>query len=319
MLNVIEVNNWEEIGMKAIVFGGTGFIGSHVVEQLHLAGHQVTAPVRNTSNSTFLENLGVNVVKIDFFNSKAIGKAMEGHEVVYNCTADANLYTQNSLDTPVEIKLTKKLIEVASLYGISRFIQLSTIVIYDFKSNEPIDESYISHPEYKIQEIALEREKVIKDAGRKTGMETVILRPASTIGIRDTKSFFARLFTAYNNDQFPMVGNGDAKVSLIDSRDIGRAMEWLGTYKKTKDDNGVYLLKGFDTTWYRLKQEIKRATSRDTKIFQLPTTEKTMMVKNLTVNRIWNDQKIKSLGFMTKYTLTDAVESSVNDLLNRDK
>lgn len=305
--------------MKAIVFGGTGFIGSHVVEQLHLAGHQVTASVRDTSNTTFLESLGVNIVKTDFSNSGAIGKAMEGHEVVYNCTADANLYTENSLDAPVEIELTKKLIEIASLHGISRFIQLSTIVIYDFKSNKPIDESYISYPEYKIQEITLEREKVIKEVGRKTGIETVILRPASTIGNRDTKSFFSRLFTAYINDQFPMVGNGDTKVSLIDTRDIGRAMEWLGTYKKTKDDNGVYLLKGFDTTWYRLKQEIERATGRDTKVVQLPTTDQTIMVKNFTVNRIWNDQKIKSLGFKTKYSLIDAVESSVNELLNRDK
>ncbi len=47
--------------MKAIVFGSTGFIGSHVVEQLSLAGHQVTAVVRNTSNTEFLESLGVKV------------------------------------------------------------------------------------------------------------------------------------------------------------------------------------------------------------------------------------------------------------------
>lgn len=48
----------EKNKLKAIVFGGTGFIGSHVVEQLHLAGHQVTAAVRETSNTSFLESLG---------------------------------------------------------------------------------------------------------------------------------------------------------------------------------------------------------------------------------------------------------------------
>lgn len=305
--------------MKAIVFGSTGFIGSHVVEQLQLAGHQVTAAIRDTSNTTFLESLGVNVVRIDFSNPEAIGKAIEGNEVVYNCTADTNLHTQNSLDAPVETKLTKTLIETAVSQGVSRFIQLSTIVVYDFKSNNPIDESYVSQPEYLTQRVAIEREKVIEEVAKKTGIETVILRPASTIGIRDTKSFFARLFTAHTNDQFPMVGNGDTKVSLIDTRDIGRAMEWLGTYEKPKADNGVYLLKGFDTTWFQLKKEIDRQTGRNAKIVQLSTSEQTIMVKNFTINRIWDDNKIKKLGVNTRYSLTDAVEASVYDLLNRVK
>lgn len=301
--------------MKAIVFGGTGFIGSHVAEQLRLAGHQVTAIVRDKSNSTFLKSIGVNVVRIDFSNFNEIRKSLEGHDVVYNCTADTNLNTNNKLDAPVEITLTKKLVEATALQGIQRFVQLSTIVIYDFKSNNHLDETYISHPEYAIQEIGLEREKIIEEAGSETGIETIILRPASTIGRRDTKSFFSRLFKAYMNDQFPMVGNGDTKVSLIDTRDIGRAMEWLGTNKKSKEDNGIYLIKGFDTTWFSLMKKIERVTGRNTKIVQLPTSEKTIMANNLSVNRLWNDKKIRRLGFHTKYTLTDAVKSSVSDLL----
>lgn len=92
-------------------------------------------------------------------------------------------------------------------------------------------------------------------------------------------------------------------------------MEWLGTYKKPKDDNGIYLLKGFDITWYDLMKEIERVSGKEAKIVQLPIIEQSIMVKNLIVNRIWDDNKIKKLGFTTKYTLTDAVESSVMDLL----
>lgn len=304
--------------MKAIVFGGTGFIGSHVVEQLHLAGHQVTVAIRDTSNSSFLETLGVNIVRIDF-SIEAIGKIMQGHEVVYNCTADANVHTLNTMNAPVEILLTKKLIEAASLNGVTRFIQLSSIVIYDFKNNNPIDESYISQPDSLMQKVFLEREKVIEEAGRNYGIETVIIRPASTIGVRDVKSFFSRLFTSYMNNQFPMVENGDREVSLIDTRDIGRAMEWLGTYKKSINDTGIFLIKGFDTTWNSLKKEMDRVIGKNAKILQLPSTDQSFMVKNFTVNRIWNDDKIKGLGFSTKYSLTDAVESSVYDLQYRNK
>lgn len=307
----------------------TGFIGSHVVEQLQIAGHQVTAAVRETSDTTFLESLGVHIVRIDFSNSKVIGKVIEGHEVVYNCTAESGLHTQISLDASVEIKLTKKLIEAAALNGASRFIQLSSIVIYDFQTNEPMDESYISHPEYPIQTLLLERERIVEEIGRKTGITTIVLRPASTIGVRDKSSFFARLYAMHASDQYPMIGNSTTKVSLVDTRDIGRAMAWLGTYQESANDNIIFLLKGFDTTWNQLKTAIDNATRKISKTLHLPKnlTEEQMIthkltpfaVKTFTVNRVWDDNKIRKLGFYTKYSLTDAVEASVRDLIRRNQ
>jgi len=48
----------------------------------------------DTSDTTFLESLGVKVVRIGFSHSTAIGKMAKGYEVVYHCTADAMLHTQ---------------------------------------------------------------------------------------------------------------------------------------------------------------------------------------------------------------------------------
>ncbi|MFC3885633.1 hypothetical protein ACFOU2_20020 [Bacillus songklensis] len=41
-------------------------------------------------------------------------------------------------------------------------------------------------------------------------------------------------------------------------------------------------------------------------------------VKTFTVNRLWNDNKIRNLGFETKYSLADAVETAVKDLIGRN-
>lgn len=60
---------------------------------------------------------------------------------------------------------------------------------------------------------------------------TIMLRPASTIGVRHKSSFFARLYATHTSGQYP---NGTVKVSLVDTRDIGRAMAWLGTYQNLK-------------------------------------------------------------------------------------
>ena len=43
--------------MKVLVTGGSGFLGSHVAEQLSAAGHEVRALVRKSSNRKFLSTL----------------------------------------------------------------------------------------------------------------------------------------------------------------------------------------------------------------------------------------------------------------------
>jgi dihydroflavonol-4-reductase len=320
--------------MKAIVFGASGFIGGHVVEQLQAAGLEVTAAVRETSDTTFLESLarlgrfGVKVVRVDFADAAAIGEAIRGHDVVYNCTADAKLHTEIRLDAPVVVQLARTLVQEAARKGASRFVQLSTIVVYDFKSDEPMDESYVIQPEYPIQRLGLEREKVVREAGLNCGIETIIVRPASTIGVRDRASFFARLFAAHANDQYPMIGDGAAQVSLIDTGDIGRAMAWLGTFDRPEDDDGLYVLKGYDTTWKQLKAEIDRATGKVAKTIDVPVTLTAEQLatyrlnefacKTFTVNRLWNDTKIRELGWFPRYSITTSVKAAVDDIRRRE-
>ncbi|MEH7353482.1 hypothetical protein V7150_07855 [Neobacillus drentensis] len=174
----------------------------------------------------------------------------------------------------------------------------------------------------------LKRERIVEVEGRKARITTIVLRPASTIGVRDKSSFFARLYVTHATDQYPMIGNGAAKVSLVDTRDIGRAMAWLGTYQEPENDHSIFLLKGFDTTWNQLKTAIDNATGKISKTMHLPKnlTEEQMIaykltpfaVKTFTVNRIWDDNKIRKLGFNTKYSLTDAVEAEIRDLIRRN-
>lgn len=315
--------------MKAIVFGSTGFIGSHVVEQLLLAGHEVTAVARHTSNTLWLEQMGVHVTRLQLMDPAEVANVIKGHDVVYNCTADAKLHTTIRAEAPVEIQLTRLLAETAAAQGVARFIQLSTIVVYDFHSNEPIDEQYDTQPIYPIQQLGLTREQIVREIGDRTGMTSIILRPASAIGIRDKTSFFARMFKTHQSDQYPIVESGAAKVSLVDTRDIGRAMAWLGTYDQPAQDNGIYVLKGFDTSWKQLKKAIDDAVGKSAAELHIPATLTEKQLKSyhmspfardtLTTNRIWNDNKIRMLGFHTQYTLQEAVTDAVEDLMNRQQ
>jgi len=299
--------------MKAIVFGGTGFIGSHVVEQLHEAGHEVLVPVRKTSDTTFLKKLGVTMVPVDFSNPESIQNVITGDEVIYNCTAAANLQTDIHMEAPVEIQFTRNLVKAAVLKGVTRFIQLSSIVVYDFQTNEAINESYISTPEFPLQHLLLKREQIVEEAGRESGMTTIILRPASTIGIRDKASFFSRLYAAHLNDVYPMSGQGKAHVSLVDTRDIGQALVWLGENPDLSSQHHTFLLKGFDTTWQALKTMIDQITGRIAKTADMASDATDFTSKTFTTNRIWDDAKIRDFGFETKYSLKEAAAAAIGD------
>ncbi|WP_127533615.1 NAD-dependent epimerase/dehydratase family protein [Paenibacillus kobensis] len=322
--------------MKTVVFGASGFIGSHVVEQLLEAGHKVIAVVRASSHTAFLESAGAEVVRAEYTQPETLVSLLKGIEVVYNCTAHPRMHEKRERLQQVEVELTRKLIEAAAQAGVRRFIQLSTIFVYDFDRSEPIDETYPVKPKYTFQQVCMERELVVLQEGKRLGLETFILRPASTIGRRDRASFFSAFYTAHLKNKYPIIGSGEVPVSFIDTRDIGRAMEWLGRLPLQAGDDGVYLVKGFDTSWLGLKSYMDQRLKSKAGVQRLPAglayligviMEKLtprwgnpmltpLLVKSLTVPRIWNDGKIRNAGFLPKYSLEEAVEDALDDLQN---
>ncbi|NNF59669.1 MAG: NAD-dependent epimerase/dehydratase family protein, partial [Rhodothermaceae bacterium] len=68
--------------MKAFVTGGTGFVGSHLVEALLAKGYEVHALVRN--DPKWLSGLNVAFFHGDLFEERALREAMDGVDVAYH-------------------------------------------------------------------------------------------------------------------------------------------------------------------------------------------------------------------------------------------
>jgi nucleoside-diphosphate-sugar epimerase len=66
--------------MKILLTGGTGFIGSAVLDQLVAAGHQVTAVVRNQKSSLQVQDAGATGIIGDLFNSEWLAAELRGHD-----------------------------------------------------------------------------------------------------------------------------------------------------------------------------------------------------------------------------------------------
>lgn len=70
--------------MKVIIFGATGGVGTHVVEQALAAGHEVTVFARTPSKVTSTD---VRVVQGDAFDVQAVTAAVAGQDAVVSCLA----------------------------------------------------------------------------------------------------------------------------------------------------------------------------------------------------------------------------------------
>ena len=74
--------------MRITVLGGSGFIGSHVADELSKKGHKVT--IFDKKKSKWLRDDQKMLIG-DIFNYKVLEKAIKGSQIVYNFAALANL------------------------------------------------------------------------------------------------------------------------------------------------------------------------------------------------------------------------------------
>ena len=107
--------------MKLVIFGSTGSIGTHVVEQALEAGHTVTAFVRNP-NKLNLQHPHLNIFTGDVMNPALVEEAVIGHEA-----AICILGSGKKLSGNVRSQGTKNVIQALEKAGIKRFICQSTL------------------------------------------------------------------------------------------------------------------------------------------------------------------------------------------------
>ncbi|MBF0517638.1 MAG: NAD(P)-dependent oxidoreductase, partial [Nitrospirae bacterium] len=114
--------------MNALVTGGTGFIGSHLVEELIRRGYNVTCLIRSKSKLLWLEGFPVNLIAGDCRTVEPLIECIGDFDYIFHLagitktSSAAEFYCTNS-------KGTSNFIDMISKHNknLKRFVHLSTL------------------------------------------------------------------------------------------------------------------------------------------------------------------------------------------------
>lgn len=156
--------------MKIIIFGATGTIGQHLVQQALDRNFKVTAFGRNAEKLSHLKHENLTFYQGDVLNRESVKKALPGHDVVL-CTLGAG--KKGGVRAPG----TENIIEGMKELGMRRFICQTTLGCGESVKNLNFIWKYIMFgwllkDAYKDHE---NQEQLVKDSP----LDWTIIRPAA--------------------------------------------------------------------------------------------------------------------------------------------
>ena len=207
--------------MKVLVTGASGFLGSHIAEQLTKEGHEVRALVRKSSKRDFLERLG----KVEFAygsveDAEKVAEAVKGVDAIIH---SAGLVKARS---PAEFRRTnvdgtRNMVEAAKAHApnLKRFVFVSSLTVAGPSlDGKPLDGD-AGGPLTHYARSKLDAERIVLAA--KDALPVTILRPSIIYGPRDQETLV--FFKSVKTGVLPTVGKGDTTMSMIFGADCAAA------------------------------------------------------------------------------------------------
>jgi nucleoside-diphosphate-sugar epimerase len=200
--------------VKTLITGATGFIGKHLVKTLVEQGRDVRCLVRKTSETQYLEKLGVELFSGDLLDKDSLKDIVKGVNIVHHLAGE--VYSPRSSDYyKINVEGTNNLLEACLPENIERFIFLSSIQAAGPSQKQGIllNEQSPCKPVTSYGKSKLEAEKVIYKKYKTRNFPAVIIRAPMVYGPGSLKCRSAALFQRINKGNFRLIGKDDHAIS----------------------------------------------------------------------------------------------------------
>jgi dihydroflavonol-4-reductase len=246
---------------KTLVTGGTGFLGTHLVEQLIEAGVEGVR-VMAGSVPARLRELGVEPVEGSITNVEDVRRAVEGVTEIYHLAGRVSRAPNDAREMmKIHVDGTRLLCEAARAAGVKSIVMASssgTIAVTETGEVTP-DESWpppldiISRWPYYASKYYQEQVAIENFSGR--GLRLVILNPSLLLGPGDERLSSTKVILDFMARKINAMPRGG--LSFVDVRDVA------ATFRRAMQDGRHgehYLLGSVNWTFEKFLGRLERMT-----------------------------------------------------------
>ena len=214
---------------KILVTGGSGFIGSNVIEELSKSYKVINFDLKTSKNTEVEQIIG------DIRDKELVQQAVEKCDAIIHLAAQVSVplsidYPQKTLE--INVQGTQNIIDAAHKFGIKRLIMASSAAVYGEASDLPLKEESAGQCLSPYAQSKWENESQILLA-RENGLEAVALRFFNVYGPgQSTDGAYAAVIPKFvemlSNGKQPIVyGDGLQSRDFVHVKDLVRAIENL--------------------------------------------------------------------------------------------
>jgi len=299
-----------------LVLGGTGFIGSHLVDELAEAGHFVRVLARPQSARMAQErwpNPRIELVVGDFNDPDVIDRAVRGCEAIFHLVSTTLPKSSNEdpvFDLQTNVCGTVRVLDAAKKHGVRKVVFTSSGgTIYGRTEVSPIPEHHATDPtcSHGIGKLAIE--KYLRLYHELHGLDYCSLRVANPYGMgqrteRAQGAVGVLLERVLNGRPFEIWGDGSVVRDYVHVSDVVHA---LVAAVSERDGSKVFNVgTGCGTSLNELVDIIEGATGRRAKRIYMPARSFDIQ-ENVLDTRLATEE----LGWTAKIPLEEGVRRTI--------
>lgn len=299
--------------MKILITGGSGFIGSHIVE--HFQGTAEEIRVLDNLRTGYRHNLdGLNHTFIEgsITDRALVEKAVAGVDYVFHLAALVSV--PESMSKPgecvdINVHGLLNVLEASANAGVRKLVFASSAAIYGDNPTVPKLETMVPEPKSPYAITKLDGEYYLNMFHSEGRLETAAIRFFNVFGPRqDPKGAYAAavpifIEKAVRNEDITVFGDGEQTRDFIYVKDIVGALVFAAT---TPGVTGVFNAGyGGQITINKLANELITAAESTSRVLHGP--ERAGDVKH---SRASSD-KLRAAGWTPKHTLEEGLAATL--------
>lgn len=260
-----------EGGLKVLVTGATGFIGTHLTRLLLKEGFPVRALVRSAEKKSHLNGLDVETIVGDVRGAASMEKACKGCESVFHAAALYGFWAPRQQDFyDINVTGTRNVLEAARKAKVARIVYTSTVGVLKAPTDPKTPADELSFPDerdlfndYKRSKYQAEQ---VVDRYAKTGTPVVIVNPTAPVGAYDTRPTpTGKIVLDFLRGKIPAYL--DTGLNWVDVEDVARG-HLLAAEKGKVGER--YILGGTDMTLKAFYDLLAKLSGRKSPQFKIP-------------------------------------------------